>query len=148
MKAEPCSQTFLDPPQSCQTTADCTAPIGPGGTSLSCVDGKCSTDECHTDADCGDTGVCSCRGNTFGYAHMSPGNGCVQSNCRTNADCSSGACEPSISFDSGPFYGIAGYYCRTLDDSCECDADCSPGGYCAFDATAGKWACGYTHQAG
>ena len=37
--------------------------------------------ECITDEDCGTTGVCSCIGNTFGYAHSSFSNVCVTSNC-------------------------------------------------------------------
>jgi hypothetical protein len=149
MMAEACSRTFLDPPQSCMTAADCTAPPGPGNsTAPVCVDGQCSVDACHVDADCGDIGVCSCKGNTFAWSHSSFGNVCITGNCRTNADCSSGACEPSIAFGSGPFYGIEGYYCRTPDDSCECDADCSATGYCAFDPSVSHWACGYTHIAG
>jgi hypothetical protein len=148
MVAEPCSQAFVDPAQRCQSDADCKAPAQFTTLASSCVQGQCSADTCHTDADCGDTGVCSCQGQTFGWSHSSFGNSCVASNCRTNADCASGLCAPSISFDSGPFYGIQGYYCTTPDDACECDADCPVNGYCAFDPTAGKWACGDTHIAG
>jgi hypothetical protein len=113
-----------------------------------CVDGQCSQDGCLADSDCGDTGVCSCQNNTFGWAHTSFGNSCIDGNCRTDADCASGVCSPSISFDSGPFYGTEGFYCRTPKDACAVDADCGPGAYCAFDSSTGAWACGHTFVAG
>jgi hypothetical protein len=115
-----------------------------------------STDQCLADSDCAEAGVCSCRGNSFGYAHVSAGNSCVQSNCRVDSDCGQGgSCSPTISATCGPFYGIVGYYCHTPRDTCESDSDCGggsgagePAGYCAFDPTLGYWACGHGFCAG
>jgi hypothetical protein len=115
-----------------------------------------STDQCLSDTDCGDAGVCSCRGSTFAWAHVSAGNSCVRSNCRVDSDCGpGGVCSPTVDPSCGPFYGIVGYYCRTCADRCENDSDCpgnveagTPSGYCAYDSTVGYWACGYGFCAG
>lgn len=121
-----------NPPESCD------GGVGPG----------CGP-HCMSDGDCASGSTCSCDGTAFGWSHQSLGNVCLPSNCRTDADCPSGYCSPSDGFDSGPFYGIAGYYCHTCADTCVNDSDCtSPGGYCAYQSTVGHWACSYSAAAG
>ncbi|MDP9152130.1 MAG: hypothetical protein M3O36_19570 [Myxococcota bacterium] len=130
-------------PLSCTTTADC---VDAGRASalgtpfLTCLGGRCTPDQCVSDNDCPNGGVCSCTGSTFGYAHSSLGNICLPANCRTDADCGSGGyCSPSVS--GGPFYGIQGYYCRTCQDTCTNDSECGgfPCSTCAYNAE--HWAC-------
>ncbi len=130
-------------PLSCTTTADC-ADAGLASalnnTFLTCLHGRCALDQCVSDDDCPNGGVCSCTGSTFGYAHSSLGNICLPANCRTDADCGSGGyCSPSVS--GGPFYGIQGYYCRTCQDTCTNDSECGgfPCSTCAYNAE--HWAC-------
>jgi hypothetical protein len=100
------------------------------------------------------TWVCSCEGQTFGYAHQSQGNTCISSNCHTDADCGAGFfCSPTVDASCGSFYGVQGFYCHTCQDTCVNDSDCaagagSPAGYCAFDPSVGHWACGYGACAG
>jgi hypothetical protein len=106
-------------------------------------------DECLTDSDCGATGVCSCAGSTFEYAHQTR-NICVAANCRVDSDCGAFTCSPSDG-DSGPFYGAQGYYCHTADDSCGRDSDCVRGtqqGYCMYSQDVAHWVCGYNFAAG
>ena len=104
--------------------------------------------ECITDQDCGATGVCSCIGNTFGYAHSSFSNVCVPSNCRVDADCGQDLmCSPS--FDLGAFYGIRGYYCHTRKDECnDTTCACGPGYVCAWAPQVAHWACAQGGGAG
>jgi hypothetical protein len=109
------------------------------------------SDECLADADCAGSGVCSCAGNTFEYAHATR-NLCVPANCRTDAECGPEVCSPSFG-DAGPFYGVQGYYCHTASDTCGNDSDCGTDnlgrqGYCMFAATAGHWTCAFNFAAG
>jgi hypothetical protein len=98
----------------------------------------CSYDECFTDDDCGAGRLCSCDG---GYE--SGANVCVEAECRVNADCLSGRCSPSYGCLLGG--GPVGWYCRTTDDRCAADDDCtaSPGGRCAFSVLMRRWDCEY-----
>jgi len=108
-------------------------------------------DGCLSDTDCPSGNVCSCSGNPFGWDFISPYNACVAGNCRLDSQCATGFCSPSASARCGPPDGVAGYYCRTLDDLCVIDQDCisdpvdggSQAGYCAYDPAVGHWACGY-----
>ncbi len=106
---------------------------------------------CVTDSDCAPKSVCSCDGTVFGWAQQSVGNACLAGNCRTDADCSSGFCSSSYG-EGGAFYGIAGYFCHTCEDSCsndsQCNVDGGPAGYCAYQTATGAWACQYTFSAG
>jgi hypothetical protein len=140
-------------PQSCDAGSACTDATGTTPGVCVTVDGGagCRTDQCQLDSDCADGGVCSCKGATVGWSARSPGNSCVPGNCRTDHDCKSGYCSPSVSFDSGPFYGVQGYYCHSCDDTCTNDSDCqddSGAGYCGYDRQVGHWACGYNFGAG
>ena len=139
----------------CNTDADCgDAGVTRSVAVLHCLQGQCSTDQCVSDADCPNGGVCSCQGNTRGYAGASPGNACVSANCRTDSDCGPGGyCAPTAS-TCGPFYGVQGYYCHTCADACVDDTDCAGGvscfgsPYCVFDPAVGHWACGTSCCAG
>ncbi|HEY6463890.1 MAG TPA: hypothetical protein VIY73_27155 [Polyangiaceae bacterium] len=128
----------------CSTDADCQS-ASPGPPPSHCFQGACGADQCLEDSDCGATGVCSCAGQTRGYAGASPGNVCVQANCRVDTDCGAGYCAPTVSAECGSFYGIQGYYCHEAGDACFNDQDCSGGGpgqpFCAYDPTVGRWAC-------
>jgi hypothetical protein len=92
--------------------------------------------------------VCSCAGATKGYAGASPGNVCVPSDCRVDADCGPGGyCSPTVSSSCGAFYGVQGYYCHRPGDACVNDSDCAagttgPAPYCAYDTSVGRWVCG------
>jgi hypothetical protein len=143
-------------PMACSKDADCTDAGGNApGTGLVCFQGLCSYDQCATDQDCMNGGVCICRGNTFwgSWGHPSS-NSCVPANCRSDADCGPGAwCAPTVNLACGRFYGVQGYYCHTCDDACTDDSDCpahdtGPAGYCAYDTTVGHWVCGYGFCAG
>lgn len=104
---------------------------------------------CASDSDCSPNQVCTCDGTAFGWSHQSRGNICVPSNCRTDADCASGYCSPSIDVNMGPFYGVAGYYCHSCADECINDSDCpSPNGHCAYDPTVSHWVCTFGGAAG
>jgi len=119
----------------CQTSADC---LNMGHCTAA---HECSYDACTQDQDCGATAVCSCQGQTFGWAHQSNGNTCVPSNCRQDSDCGAGGrCSPTLGYGSGPFYGIEGYFCHTPNDHCHNDSDCS-NAYCEFDEISGYWSC-------
>lgn len=135
---------------SCAVDADCAT----GATSARfCVHGQCNADQCVADADCPSGGVCSCKGDTFGYGHQSSGNVCVAADCRTDADCAAGFCSPTVSASCGAFYGVQGYHCHASADTCSNDTDCPPNaynqpGYCAFRPEVGHWACGNQACAG
>jgi hypothetical protein len=132
-------------PVACAPSRDAGVPDGGCG-----LPGVCA-DECLVDAEC-DGGVCSCAGNTFGYA-KSTANLCVPAGCRVDADCPDGYCSPTVG--AGNFYGIQGYECHSCADSCVNDGDCgatNPGElgqpYCAYSAQVGHWACGTFSPAG
>jgi hypothetical protein len=112
-----------------------------------------SPDQCITDSDCTDGGICSCKGASRGWGGASNGNVCIPGNCRVDSDCGpGGACSPTVDPGCGSFYGVEGYYCHTCADQCLNDADCTsdsgPNGYCAYDPSVGYWACGYGFCAG
>jgi hypothetical protein len=117
-----------------------------------CEDSTCDYNQCTTDTDCGgSTPVCSCQGQTHGYAGSSVGSVCIPGNCNTDADCGAGGfCSPTVSPECGAFYGTQGWYCHTCQDTCINDGDCTQQGtgYCAYDPAVGHWACGYGICAG
>ncbi len=132
----------------CASDADCTE-----GTNGRCTGGRegwfCTYDECFEDDECGGTSVCQCEG-----SFRSDANSCQASNCRTDGDCASGFCSPTLG-SCGDFTGTIGWYCHTCEDECVDDADCAGGDagpwgrpYCAFEPTAGRWQCMNTHCAG
>lgn len=138
----------------CNSDAECNSG-NPGVTPNYCFQGHCGPDQCQNDGDCAGGDVCSCAGQTRGYAGASPGNVCLPGNCRVDSDCGPGAwCSPSVSSSCGSFYGIQGYYCHRAGDACMNDSDCpatvngGPAPYCAYDTSVGRWACGDSFCAG
>jgi hypothetical protein len=114
--------------------------------------GPVPSDNCLVDSDCPNGGVCSCAGNTFGYAHVTH-NLCVPANCHVDANCAGGAsCSPTVSADCGSFYGVQGYYCHSAVDACTDDSQCDGGpsnrGYCAYSPQVGHWVCSHSFCAG
>jgi hypothetical protein len=110
-----------------------------------CVGGTCDFDACERDSNCPSGTACICMGGTH-----APGNQCLLSQCRVDADCGAGGlCSPSMS-EAGPFYGIQGRYCRTPSDTCQSDADCNAqgAGTCVYESEVGHWGCSYSHAAG
>jgi hypothetical protein len=119
----------------------------------------CTYDACMQDSDCGSRGVCGCG---LGFAGQ---NVCLSnSNCRVNADCARGErCSLSIPYffnrvnvpiqtgreiipkgfgANTPFDEALGYFCTTLNDTC--DQACNgPTGQCTFDYDSNHWGWGY-----
>jgi hypothetical protein len=134
-------------PVSCAQDMDCDCG-GFVGTGF-CRGGQCSCDQCLRDEDCGSTGVCSCQGQTRGWAGSSPGNVCVPGDCRVDADCRlGGPCSPTTSFECGAFYGVEGYYCHTPADLCRSDSDCEAPAECRHNPETGTWTCASGRCAG
>lgn len=125
------------PPTPCAGDNDCTA-LGADSRCIVTSNGNfCHTDECFADSDCGDVAVCDCRGE---------GNRCLQGDCRVDDDCgSNGYCSPSYSEICGTFGGFEGYFCRTQQDTCVFDSECTEEGpgLCTWSPEAGHWACSY-----
>lgn len=118
----------------CASKSDCTE--SPNGR---CAAGHCTYDGCYEDKDCG-KGVCTCSQEGKRGWYCKPGD------CSVDGDCGSGYCSPSVSITCGSFFGVVGFYCRTAEDECVDDGDCTKdkqGGYCAFDDKAKHWRCGY-----
>jgi hypothetical protein len=69
----------------------------------------------------------------------------VKGDCVVDGDCPSGYCSPSTNDDcNAP--RLVGFFCRTADDECVEDGDCtgpSGPGRCVFRAQRGRWACWY-----
>jgi hypothetical protein len=70
----------------------------------------------------------------------------VPGDCRIDSDCGpAGYCSPSSTI-GGCGTRLAGYYCRTSDDQCLNDGDCSVdagpgGGVCAYSTAKMRWEC-------
>lgn len=140
------------PPAECFTDADC-AMDASGRCNGNGHDGwRCTYDACFADLDCTDLdvfGVCECQG-----GFRTDANACLPGNCRTDADCATGFCSPTLG-SCGDYTSTVGWYCHTCEDTCVDDTDCSRADagafgrpYCAFDALSGRWGCQSTHCAG
>lgn len=122
---------------SCSKDADCkdgkNGRCGPNGRRWGC-----SYDECRTDAECENKGVCECR--TTDKA----ANKCKAGNCRTDADCKGTYCSPSLG-SCGHMFGTVGFFCHTPKDECNDDDDC-PGKIpdsCRYIPEAGAFKCSH-----
>jgi hypothetical protein len=122
----------------CTQHSDCTAGVNGRCLTAQSMTNYCSYDQCFGDADCSNNGVCSCDGDGFGGANI-----CVAGNCRVDSDCASLQCAPSYGCFVGA--GPEGWFCRTENDLCASDADCSNQafGRCAFDLGDAVWRCDY-----
>lgn len=136
----------------CSSDSDCTEGIN-GRCYNSRFETVCSYDTCFSDSECGDS-ACICRGGSGGVGSFGA-NRCIGGGCQTDSDCGAGGfCSPSFG-DCGDFGGTVGYFCRTCEDECLNDSDCTEetgpfggGGYCAFNPAVGHWACSYSQCAG
>jgi hypothetical protein len=154
-------------PGVCTSDSQCT-----GGANGRCMQGEgdmvgpvCNYDQCSTDSQCTDKGVCAC-GTSEGTDGRGP-NICISmGNCQVDSDCGEGGyCSPSYGTECGAYGGVIGYFCHKLADECsvdECvnDSECSGqsatdggpivggAGYCAFDPTSSHWVCSYSECAG
>jgi hypothetical protein len=112
--------------RACTSDNQCTAASGfPGH----CLHGACTIDECLTDDDCADGGVCVCSSPLPDSARVNL-NTCVRGNCRVDGDCgANGYCSPSAGI-----CGVNGFYCHTAADTCvDPTLDC--GSSCMQDCT-------------
>lgn len=93
---------------------------------------------CSTDADCGDGQLCVCGA---GYAYeggqrdLSVLSQCVSAACTGPDDCDGFACGVALDVCGQP----ATHACRTANDACRLDADCTDNQYCGHDGTS--WTC-------
>ncbi len=127
---------------SCNADADC-ADGGVAGRPLTCLQGKCSADQCLVDSDCAAGSACGCADSYYGgnAIHV---NSCFTSTCRVDSDCGSGGyCSPSFGAYCG---GLTGYYCHKAADTCMNNADCqcasAQGGACTYEPSVSHWQCG------
>lgn len=142
------------PSSKCQTDAECTT--GKNGRCQPAADwgrmipvDECTYDACLVDNDCGPNALCEC-----GHDATTEGGGvhhCVPAECRTDADCGSQACSPSIGLCMRG-YSSGKYYCHTVLDECRQDSDCprprsSKRAYgpvdvrCGYSTATRRWVC-------
>lgn len=129
-------------PDGCSSDADCpgdaarcVAEWSTGRTSCRCV-----TNECLTDADCGEGEACACGGDQGcgGPYRAACNNRCVPAECRTSANCGAGqVCSPSMD--------VCGWTVESLRchdpaaDECQSSWECAATYQCRwFD---GQWGC-------
>jgi hypothetical protein len=103
--------------EACTADSDCTGVAD----NAWCFQGKCGFDQCLTDSDCPSGNVCRCSDQVGGDAL--PGNSCVPSGCRVDADC--GPAEVCSPDNSGRCGTLLGYECHSAQDTCHSAADCS-----------------------
>lgn len=112
------------PVTKCQTSADCTQFPGAVCAALEIVgdppdDPICVWDECGSDADCTDGGVCECGVGLGGT------NKCFTGDCRTDADCSNGGlCIQGEHNCCGNWCEGAPYHCTSASDTCGANRPC------------------------
>jgi hypothetical protein len=147
---EPATRGEDEPPLvGCEFDSDCTEGDNGRCTPVNrSSEYECTYDTCFEDADCNGE-ICACR-----QAGSIAVNFCMPGNCQTDADCGDdGYCSPSQG-DCGSYLGTIGYFCRTLDDECLNDSDCTGDGnsggpgYCMFSQSADHWICGYSQCVG
>jgi hypothetical protein len=128
---------------SCALDSDCTAGLDGRCAFVNNAGCACGYDACATDADCGVGTACFCRPEYSGVGVAFAPTRCLPSNCRTDADCTSGYCSPSedASIASGCGGRPLGNYCHTSSDECGVDTDCLGGGTCLYAPEVGHWIC-------
>ena len=121
----------------CTSDNQCTSDAGfPGH----CRNGACTVDECLTDDDCANGGVCVCSTPTGGSAVVNFNRCTLRGNCRVDADCGAdGYCVPSAGL-----CGVDGFYCHTPADTCvdptkDCGDSCANA--CGYFADKRAFAC-------
>ena len=98
----------------------------------------CNYDDCASDTDCPDQGVCICRQ----AAAPTMRNRCVpRGDCRVDTDCGAGGfCSPSPLLGDTCDRNNVAYSCHTPADECVDDFQCASG-YCLFDPAMKHWRC-------
>jgi hypothetical protein len=116
---------------SCATDADCEAT----GSGLQyCRQNQCVFDQCLTDTDCANGGVCGCSTDYYGGNAAFHPNVCVAAACHVDSDCGAGGlCAPSFG------------YCGSFD-SFQCGSStagsCSTQETCSYSQEVGRFVCG------
>jgi hypothetical protein len=128
---------------SCTSDADCAPDGGTFSFYATCLQGTCSFDQCLTDSDCANGGVCGCSSDYYGGNIAYHPNVCVPAQCHVDADCgAAGYCSPSRGYCGS----YTGFYCHGSADTCvDPTADCAgcPGaGACVYAPTVGAFVCG------
>jgi hypothetical protein len=151
--AAACTPSTRTPPPpdggltTCTSNADCMADGGTPFTApfTTCLHGVCSFDQCLTDADCPNGGVCGCASDYYGGNAAYHPNVCVPANCHTDADCGAGGfCSPSRTYCGS----YTGFYCHGPQDTCvNPTVDCAgcpgtTGNACVYAPTVGAFVCG------
>ncbi|AUX49038.1 uncharacterized protein SOCE26_105830 [Sorangium cellulosum] len=131
--------------QLCKADADCKeGPHGKCVTAVGQVGTYCGCEySCETDADCGASSACVCKGTG---ALRETHSVCAQARCMTDVDCPESTCGLSAYHNGcGEQVMLA---CRTADDTCRSDADCGRQGdtglaCAALDVDGGyvRWQC-------
>jgi hypothetical protein len=118
-------------PGSCVAAND-SCSVGPDCCSLSCIDFKCSGDQCTSDSQsCGQDGEC-CSGICGSDDKCAPLNASCRTagnTCGTNGECCSGFCKDNGS--GVPTCNNAPSFCTQVGDTCVTDSECC-GGACAI----------------
>ncbi|XXX76990.1 ferritin-like domain-containing protein [Sorangium sp. So ce134] len=129
----------------CKTDADCKD--GPRGKCVSAfgqIGAYCGCEyACETDAECGASEVCVCKGTGALREEHSV---CAKALCAVDADCPGSTCGLSAYFNG--CWELVTLACRTKDDACRSDADCAsatnPGVACVVPEVEGenaRWQC-------
>ena len=127
------------------TNADCANDAGSLFTT--CLQGRCSFDQCLTDGDCGNGDACVCASDYYGGNTAYHANVCVPANCHVDTDCGPGGyCSASHGY-CGSFQG---FYCHSKADTCVDETkDCvGCGNACVYSPMVGAFTCGTNICAG
>jgi hypothetical protein len=132
---------FPDGGPACTTNAEC-ADAGGAYVTATCLQGRCTADQCLVDSDCAAGNTCGCASSYYGGNAAHP-NQCFPSTCRVDADCGAdGYCSPSLGGYCG---GLTGFFCHRPTDTCHSNSDCScgssQGGTCYYEPTVSHWQC-------
>jgi hypothetical protein len=101
---------------------------------------------CSSDSDCDSDEACLCAlspvkldngGGAYVAATMDL---CVPAECRVHSDCLSEECAAALSA-CGSGGDVIGFYCRTDNDECRMNSDCSTGDVCTYSPAKNAWAC-------
>jgi hypothetical protein len=134
----------LDKDPECTSDTDCVAhPNGHCAQWYSSMTARCGcTYLCSADSECAAGEVCVSpevpHGGTWPVCHSAV--------CLTGADCSSGECGYTMCGASYQTATDADLGCRTTEDACRVNDDCSDGNWCG--PSNGQWTCGDCEDAG
>jgi hypothetical protein len=129
--------------QTCSSDSDCASDAAIG-LFTHCLRGRCSFDECLSDADCTkNNGVCGCSTDYYGGNGAFHPNICAPANCHVDGDCGAGGyCTPN----RGRCGVFEGFYCHRPTDACydasECPAPTGTVPGCLYTPTVGAFVCG------